>query len=224
MLRLFIECSATIQNSLTDRIIRRRLQLCSAESVEVPFETEVIQSTAELDRKEILATLQGDGDAFAQLVNRHQSTIASHMWKFTSDGGMHEELVHDAFVEAFQSLSQFRFEGHFIQWLRTIATRRGYRYWKENRQRQKFVPLTATEHHLIQTFDTNQESAEAAVQLIRKVFSQLSPRDRLVLTLIYWDGCSIAEAAELAGWSQTMVKVQAWRARNKLKKLLEQKV
>jgi DNA-directed RNA polymerase specialized sigma24 family protein len=42
-----------------------------------------------------------------------------------------------------------------------------------------------------------------------------------VLTLIYLDGCSVAEAAEQAGWSQTMTKVQAHRARKKLKKLLE---
>jgi DNA-directed RNA polymerase specialized sigma24 family protein len=32
----------------------------------------------------------------------------------------------------------------------------------------------------------------------------------------------VAEAAELAGWSQTMVKVQAYRARNRLKKLIEE--
>ena len=53
------------------------------------------------------------------------------------------------------------------------------------------------------------------------LLARLPPRDRLVLTLIYLDGCSVAEAAELTGWSQTMTKVQAHRARKKLKKLLE---
>ena len=43
-----------------------------------------------------------------------------------------------------------------------------------------------------------------------------------MLTLLYWDDCTVAEAAELAGWTQTMVKVQAHRARKKLKRLLEE--
>jgi RNA polymerase sigma-70 factor, ECF subfamily len=41
------------------------------------------------------------------------------------------------------------------------------------------------------------------------------------LTLFYLEGCAVAEIAELTGWSQTMVKVQTHRARNRLKKLLE---
>jgi RNA polymerase sigma-70 factor (ECF subfamily) len=46
-------------------------------------------------------------------------------------------------------------------------------------------------------------------------------RDRLVLMLIYLEGCSVAEAAEATGWSRTMVKVQAHRARRRLRALLE---
>jgi RNA polymerase sigma-70 factor, ECF subfamily len=43
-----------------------------------------------------------------------------------------------------------------------------------------------------------------------------------VLTLLYLESHSVAEAAELAGWSQTMVKVQAYRARQKLRKLIDE--
>jgi RNA polymerase sigma-70 factor, ECF subfamily len=47
----------------------------------------------------------------------------------------------------------------------------------------------------------------------------LPPRDRLVLVLMYVDGRSVDEAAQLAGWSKTMIKVQAFRARRKLRAL-----
>jgi RNA polymerase sigma-70 factor (ECF subfamily) len=56
---------------------------------------------------------------------------------------------------------------------------------------------------------------------VAAALEQLPPRDRLVLTLLYLESRSVAEAADLAGWSQTMVKVQAYRARGKLRKLLE---
>jgi RNA polymerase sigma-70 factor (ECF subfamily) len=52
---------------------------------------------------------------------------------------------------------------------------------------------------------------------------KLSPRDRLVITLLHLEERSVAEAAEHTGWSQTMVKVQAFRARARLKKLLQQR-
>jgi hypothetical protein len=42
-----------------------------------------------------------------------------------------------------------------------------------------------------------------------------------VLLLIYVEGHSVDEAARLAGWSKTMVKVQAFRARRKLRAMLE---
>jgi RNA polymerase sigma-70 factor (ECF subfamily) len=69
----------------------------------------------------------------------------------------------------------------------------------------------------------NNDSAEAAAALVHGLLGELPPRDRLVLTLIYLEGCSVAQAAELSGWSQTMVKVQAHRARKKLKKLLDER-
>jgi len=61
-----------------------------------------------------------------------------------------------------------------------------------------------------------------ASEILGDLLEGLLPRDRLVLTLLYWDGCSVAEAAELTGWTQTMVKVQAYRARKRLKRLIEE--
>jgi RNA polymerase sigma-70 factor (ECF subfamily) len=60
----------------------------------------------------------------------------------------------------------------------------------------------------------------AGEDVIEGLLERLSARDRLVLTLLYVEGQSVVEAAELSGWSQTMVKVQAYRARQRLKKLV----
>ena len=54
-------------------------------------------------------------------------------------------------------------------------------------------------------------------RLVRALLDRLPPRDRLVLVLVYIEGHSIDEAARLAGWSKTMVKVQAFRARRKMR-------
>ena len=65
-------------------------------------------------------------------------------------------------------------------------------------------------------------SAGEAGELVHRALATLAPRDRLVLTLMHLEGQSVAEVAGSTGWSATMVKVQAWRARARLKKALEQ--
>ena len=50
----------------------------------------------------------------------------------------------------------------------------------------------------------------------------MTPRDRLVLQLVDMEGHSMEEASDITGWSKTMVKVQAFRARRRMRKHMEQ--
>ncbi|MHB1035749.1 MAG: RNA polymerase sigma factor [Pirellulales bacterium] len=173
------------------------------------------------DWQDIRATLTGDGRAYARLVDRYQGEIAGQMWRFTRQRGVYEELVHDVFVEAYLSLPQFHGRSPLVHWLRKIATRVGYRYWKERARDRARGTLPIEDWDGAREGDSDESRREAG-ELVHTVLSQLPPRDRLILTLVYLEGCSVAEAAELAGWSQTMAKVQAYRARKKLQKLLEE--
>jgi DNA-directed RNA polymerase specialized sigma24 family protein len=47
-----------------------------------------------------------------------------------------DQLVQDVFVEAYMSLKGFRGRAPFLHWLRRVATRVGFRYWK-SRTRKK---------------------------------------------------------------------------------------
>lgn len=177
----------------------------------------------ELDWSDCQQAVQGNSDAYERLVERYQGLVASQMWRFTRDKNVFEELVQNAFVEAYLSLSSYRGDGCFGNWLRKIAVRVGYKFWKDRARNQKTARLSDGEWDRLESTESTLKSVEAAEAgaVVYTVLEQLPPRDRLVLTLLYIDGHSVAEAAGLVGWSQTMVKVQAFRARGKLKKLLE---
>jgi RNA polymerase sigma-70 factor, ECF subfamily len=49
----------------------------------------------------------------------------------------------------------------------------------------------------------------------------MSPDDRVVLTLIDGEDASVKEVAELTGWSESKVKVQAFRARKRMRTAVE---
>jgi len=166
--------------------------------------------------------VSGDDDSFKAIVDLHQSAIAKQMQRFSRDTAIIEELVHDVFVEAYVSLKSYRADSPLIHWLRKIAVRVGYRYWKRrSRISEKTVPLTEVESVGLVS-DDEESGHRNACETLGNLLDCLPVRDRLVLTLIYWDGCSTAEAAELSGWSQAAVKVQAFRARKRLQQLIEE--
>jgi RNA polymerase sigma-70 factor (ECF subfamily) len=173
------------------------------------------------DLHDIRRCLSGEGDAYRRLVERHQQRISGIMWRFSRDPDTHEDLVQDVFVEAYQSLATYRARAPFAHWIARIATRVGYRHWKRERREGTIETVPLAEWDGIAEEPAADAGPAEAAELLHRLLGQLPPRDRLVLTLRYVDEHSVEKTAELTGWSKTMVKVQAWRARGKLKKLFE---
>lgn len=179
------------------------------------------ETVSEMDRRDIAASLNGDGEAYNQLVQRYQGQVAAQMWRFTRDLVVLEELVQDVFVDAYFSLKGFRGRAPFLHWLRRVATRVGYRYWKSRvRQRNREEALTEPILKLTTVSEgtTSFEAGEAVYGLLAK----LAPPDRLVMTLFYLEECDTNEISARTGWNRTLVKVRLHRARKKLKGLLNE--
>ena len=169
-------------------------------------------------QRDLRESLNGEGEAYARIIRRYQDTLGRRMFRFSRDPAQVAELVHDVFVEAYFSLKQYRADAPFEHWLQAIATRVGYRFWKRRRQDREHAMELMIHPPADRASATPDESSETVAALLER----LPPRDRLVVTLLYLEERSVAEAARMAGWSQTMVKVQAFRARGKLRKLLTQ--
>lgn len=180
------------------------------------------------DIQDVRESLGGNGEAYARLIRRHQDQIARRMWRFTRDRRMLEELVQDVFVEAYFNLASFRGEAPFGHWLNRIATRAGYGFWRQRRRERPGAgspnaraPLSLEDWDGFQAAPEAPLEATEAAERLHELLARLPPRDRMVLMLMYVEELSVAEVARQTGWSQVMVKVQAFRARKKLKKLLE---
>ena len=166
------------------------------------------------EHEDIKKSIRGDGEAYARLIRRHQDSIARRMWRFTHDPRELEELVHDVFVEAYYSLSGWRGQADFSHWLNRIATRVGYKHWKRRK------PDTQDLSPDIYVAAKSNEPLHAA-EILDAALEKMKPAERLVLTLLYVDGLSVADAAHAAGMSQISIRVQAHRARKKLKQVFE---
>ena len=172
------------------------------------------------DRRDIHQSLVGDEEAYARIIDRYQSKIASQMWRFSRDAAVVEELVQEAFVEAYLSLGKFKGRAPLLHWLRKIATRVGYRFWR-NRSREQ-ERREALARHAEELLPPQIASPSEAGEYLHVLLAQLPAEDRIVLTLHYFEACDTREIAERMGWTRSLVKVRAYRARKKLRTLLEE--
>lgn len=174
------------------------------------------------DGRDIGAALAGDGEAYRRLVERHQVEIAQQMRRFSRDPMVQTELTMDVFVEAYMSLKSYRGTAPWLHWLRRIAVRVGYRYWSSRQAKRREITLSDDDWRCLRGNLAEPAEAAGAAELVYALLAQLAPSDRLILTLLYLDGCTMVEAADRAGWTVVGAKVRAFRARNRLRKLIEE--
>ncbi len=192
------------------------------DSVFVPEDRIEATKSSAAEFEDINQSRQGDSDAYRRLIERHQKHVGRILWRFSRDYQVHEELVQDVFVEAYLSLRSYRGKAPFAHWLSRIATRVGYRYWKQTARHRKTERFTLEEWDQLPDESSQEMDPVEAASLVHRLLAQLRPRDRLVLTLRYLDGCDVAETSRRTGWTKSMVKVQTSRAKKRLEKLFAQ--
>lgn len=181
------------------------------------------------DSEIVCQVVEGNVNVFESLVTRHKNHVLKIVKKHVPYNDL-EEVTQDIFVRAYQSLPNFKGRGDFKQWLSSIAVRTCYDYWRKA-YRSREVPISSvSEKHrnwLEQVMSAESEqslyekgSQEEARELLDWALGKLSPEDRMVLELVYLEGLSGKEVADLLGWSIANVKVRSFRSRKKLKKLL----
>lgn len=173
------------------------------------------------DLVDVRASLAGDEQAYRKIVERHQAAVARLMWRFSRDRSIHRELVQDVFVEAYFSLRTFQGRSPFRHWLYRVATRVGYRFWRGQDRERSWQRASLEECDEVAFREYQSRSETSPLERVELQLEKLPPRDRLVLTLRFIEGCSVEEVASRTGWTEALVKVQTWRAKAKLRKLME---
>jgi len=139
-----------------------------------------------------------------------------------------EDLAQEVFLKMFSRLEQYRGDMPFTHWLSRIAVTTCIDQLRKQQRRPELrhADLSADEAEMLNVV-TRDESvknvgdAMAAHELLGKLMDQLQPADRMVVQWVDLEQKSLAEVAELTGWSSAVVKVRAFRARRKLRRLLE---
>ncbi len=172
------------------------------------------------DYYEVIKVKEGDNSAFDILMFRHQETIAKQMRRFSTNLDIIEELTQTVFVNAYKSIDNYEPRAPFLHWLRTIASRVGYNYWRTELKKPKTVQLEDWDQR---PEDNVSERAHDPSEVLNMVLSKIPLKERQVLCMMYLDKMSVKEVAETMEWTVAMVKMRSYRSRKKLRKLLNDK-
>ncbi|MDR0994611.1 MAG: sigma-70 family RNA polymerase sigma factor [Verrucomicrobiota bacterium] len=179
----------------------------------------------------VQCVLNGDINAFSIIVKAHEKLIAADLGRRLPAQDI-QEVAQDTFLRAYRSLGSFRKEAPFRIWLLRIARYAALDFWRRKYRRKDvpFADLDAAAWHTAEADrqsnereqQKDREAEERARERLNAALLHLTPDDRAVITLIELEGFPMKAAAEQLSCSLSSIKVRAFRARHRLKRILEQ--
>jgi len=142
-----------------------------------------------------------------------------------------EDAAQEAFLKAYTQLSSYEGRGSLEGWLSRITTNQCINMFRSAKRRPESTVSELTDHEgpwlenqLADASIERHQSSErslVASDLADKVLSELPPDDRLVLMSIDGEQLPVKDVAEMTGWSESKVKVRAFRARRRMRLAVE---
>lgn len=203
----------------------REQLLTQPRSVGIPISNSVSPSVEQDDAQLVIASRNGDQDAFALLVQYHQRRVFNLVYRMLQDYEEANEVTQDAFLAAWQGLPSFRGDASFATWLYRIAYNcclKQLDLRKRDKNLQSALQLEQTVGQRDVDVQANEElEARDRQAVVREHLSNLPAKYRMVLVLRHLQEMTYEEMAEILKMPIGTVKTHLFRARNLLKERLE---
>ncbi len=174
---------------------------------------------------------EGDESAFEEIMRRYSPRVFRFAGKFFRQRSLVEEAAQEVFLKAFTELGSYEGRGSMEGWLTRITTNTCLNLLRSSKRRPELTVSDLTEdetnwldNNLTDTAMERHESSErsfVAADLAGRVLQTLAPDDQLVLTLIDGEEASVKDVVKMTGWSESKVKVKAFRARRRMREAVE---
>ena len=165
------------------------------------------------DRALLRAHVDGDRDAFTQLVKRHRDRLWAVALRTIGDREDAADALQEALISAYRSAHRFRGDSAVTTWLHRIVVNACLDRVRRRNVRPT-VPLPENEPMPVAPVDS-----DTALD-VRAALAQLPVEQRAALVLVELQGYSVAEAAAILDVAEGTVKSRCARGRARLASLL----
>jgi RNA polymerase sigma-70 factor, ECF subfamily len=193
-------------------------------SITAPNSAELVERPEQSDEDIVKQVLAGDTALFELLMRRHNERLYRAARAITRDEREAEDVMQQAYVNAFSNLRQFKGHAQFGTWLTRIAVNEAS---ARARRRGRYEPFD-DHRSSVETFmpwhsapDPERQAFTGELrELLEWAIDALPDGAREVFVLRDVEGLSTAEAAASLGVSEDVVKTRLSRARSALRRSL----
>lgn len=133
-----------------------------------------------------------------------------------------EDLCQMIFMQVFIKLHQYSGRMPVSHWVSRVAVNTCLNALKKEQRRPEVREADVSQEewrNLERMMDASPPEAgvgQSAAELVGRLLGKLKPEDRIIMAFLYLDGYSVAETSARTGFSQPVIKIRAFRARQKL--------
>ncbi len=155
----------------------------------------------------------GDVEAFRYFIRQYQHMAFSVALSVVKDEFLAEEVVQEAFINAFNKITSFKGQSKFSTWLYKIVINKAFRSVEKEK---KWTFSEVDENGPVEYEDSlDKMGKDERVFYINETLKLLPAKESLSLRLFYLKEMSMDEIKEVTGWSLSNVKVILHRARKR---------
>lgn len=180
------------------------------------------------DQTYIEQCLDGDREAFRELVVRYQSRVIGTIYRMVHDPEAARDLTQEVFVKAFTRLNTYDARYPFKVWITRIATYHTIDFLR--RKRPEYPEIRDEQHPdrpgVIDMASSKEPTPEERIWrkeragIISRALQSLDPKLRAVVVLRHYEDLNYDEIADALNIPLGTVKNRLFRAREKLQELI----
>jgi RNA polymerase sigma-70 factor (ECF subfamily) len=152
-------------------------------------------------------------EAFQDRVEQHKKILYKVCTAYCRDRESREDLAQEILVQLWQSFGKFDGRCRFSTWMYRIALNVAISFYRRESTRTRHV--FSDEQRLLEAVVEPEQQPEE-IRLLYEFIAELDPLSR-PLILLYLDGNSYQEIAEISGITETNVATKISRLKSKMK-------
>lgn len=171
---------------------------------------------------------QGNKKAFGQLVEKYQDKALYLALDLIGNFDDAQDIAQNAFLKAFEKLSDFKGQSAFSTWLYRIVVNLAIDHRRAEVRRHRYVIKTFDENigllnaHDPEILPDRKAETENYHELIKKMIHELPEQQRIAFTLRHYHGMSMKDIAEVIQCQPGTVRSHIFRALNTIREKLNE--
>lgn len=171
------------------------------------------------DNQLLMSCLEGEPENFRKLMEKYRGKSLALAWNILGNREDAEDACQEAFVQVYLNLEKFDCTKNFKDWFFTILSNRCL---DQLRKRTRFLKFFKTQKaELEERMNQKNVNPEPSPLIHSKLIQKLNPRERISICLWANEGYTSDEIACVLRCSPSTARVHLFKARKKLKTLLE---